>query len=93
MRTFICIHDVHRGGNLNVRQLLNPIFFEHTTRHPDHKRQRGMRTRARSLRQARELKTTQSTWVPKLPETHAWEKWYAERGWTCKEPYGLGRPV
>ena len=34
-----------RGGNLNVRQLLNPIFFERRVKHPDQKRQRTTRQR------------------------------------------------
>jgi hypothetical protein len=46
----------HLGGNLNVRQLLNPIFYAPVDRHPDAKRQRKARLRARALRQARELK-------------------------------------
>lgn len=70
MSNFICAYDYgHRHGNLNMRQLLNPIFFEPVARHPDHRRQRGMRLRARSLRQARELKALGSTWIPELPGT------------------------
>jgi hypothetical protein len=45
-----------RGNNLNVRQLFNPLFFTPNRRHPDQKRQRKARLKARTLRQARELK-------------------------------------
>jgi hypothetical protein len=46
----------YRGGNLNMKQLLNPIFFERTIKHPDSKRQRNRRLRAKELRQARAAK-------------------------------------
>ena len=45
------------GPALNIRQLLNPLFFSVAKRHPDSKRQRCARLRARALKQARELKT------------------------------------
>lgn len=32
-----------RGGNLNMRQLLNPLFYEPARSHPDAKRQRKAR--------------------------------------------------
>ena len=46
----------HLGGNLNVRQLLNPLFFSPDRRHPDRKRQRKARLKALALYQARNLK-------------------------------------
>ncbi len=45
-----------RGGNLNVRQLLNPIFFERRVKHPDRKRQRRTRQRDLMLWGARKVK-------------------------------------
>ena len=45
-----------RGGNLNMRELLNPIFFERTVRHPDRKRQRTTRQRDLYLWGARKFK-------------------------------------
>jgi hypothetical protein len=51
------VHHSFYGGNLNLRQLLNPIFFSPVCCHPDSTRQRKARLiRARDLRQARELK-------------------------------------
>jgi hypothetical protein len=41
---------------LNVRQLLNPIFFERPCRHVDMKRQRSRHQRSKDLAQARRLK-------------------------------------
>ena len=41
---------------LNMRQLLNPIFFECVTSHADSKRQRAARVRTRAYAQARALK-------------------------------------
>ena len=55
----IVIRDFNRpylGGNLNVRQLLNPLFFAPVTRHPDSTRQRGARQRDKDLAAARRLK-------------------------------------
>ena len=46
----------YRGGNLNMRQLLNPLFFSRDIRHPDASRQRGARQRAKDLAAARRLK-------------------------------------
>ena len=46
----------YRGGNLNMRQLLNPLFFSRDIRHPDSTRQRGARQRAKDLAAARQLK-------------------------------------
>lgn len=42
--------------SLNIRQLLNPLFFAPVTRHPDTTRQRGARQRAKDLAAARRLK-------------------------------------
>jgi hypothetical protein len=60
MRDFICIYDrlsrLTHSEPLNIRQLLNPIFFEHERRHPDMKRQRSRRQRSKDLKAARELK-------------------------------------
>jgi hypothetical protein len=44
------------GGNLNMRELLNPIFFERSVRHPDSKRQRCSRLRTLARSGARKLK-------------------------------------
>jgi hypothetical protein len=44
------------GDALNIRQLFNPIFFEPARRHPDMKRQRSRRQKAKDLAKARELK-------------------------------------
>jgi hypothetical protein len=46
----------HRAPALNMRQLLNPLFYSHDVRHPDRKRRRKARVKARALRQARKLK-------------------------------------
>ena len=45
-----------RGGNLNMRQLLNPLFFAREVHHPDMTRQRSARRRAKDLAAARKLK-------------------------------------
>jgi hypothetical protein len=58
MKVFI-VREFHRpflGGNLNMRQLLNPIFFSREVKHPDSKRQRTTRLRDVSIQAARELK-------------------------------------
>jgi hypothetical protein len=54
-------HRPHLGGNLNVRQLLNPLFYDGAwlrplSKHPDRKRQRKARLKALALHQARSLK-------------------------------------
>jgi hypothetical protein len=54
MTNIICINEPRR--NLNVRQLLNPIFFTPVRCHPDSKRQRKARQRALTLRRVRALK-------------------------------------
>jgi hypothetical protein len=46
----------HLGGNLNMRQLLNPLFFTRTVKHPDRKRQRVTRQRDLFLWGARKFK-------------------------------------
>ena len=58
MKVFVIrdFNSPYLGGNLNIRQLLNPIFFDRSVKHPDQKRQRNRRLRAKELRQARELK-------------------------------------
>ena len=58
MKIFV-VHDFARpylGGNLNMRQLLNPLFYSRSVRHPDTTRQRGARQRAKDLAAARQLK-------------------------------------
>ena len=55
----IVVQEFHRpflGGNLNMRQLLNPIFFSRDVKHPDRKRQRTTKLRNLSMWRARELK-------------------------------------
>ena len=46
----------YRRPALNIRQLLNPIFFSPISRHPDMKRQRCRKQRAKDLIAARRLK-------------------------------------
>ena len=72
-----------RGGNLNMRQLLNPLFYDGAwllpKRRPDSTRQRKARQKARDLRAARKLK---AAYVPLcdvdrtvyLP-VHTWNGW------------------
>jgi hypothetical protein len=58
MKVFI-VREFHRpflGGDLNMRQLLNPIFFSRSVKHPDRKRQRTTRMRDLMLWGARKLK-------------------------------------
>ena len=50
-------------GALNVRQLLNPIFFCPVRRHPDMKRQTSRRQRTKDVAAARRLKLA-SQYVP-----------------------------
>jgi len=53
----ICVYNKPwRGGNLNLRQLLNPLFFSRDINHLDSTRQRKARQRARDLKAARALK-------------------------------------
>jgi hypothetical protein len=58
-----CLNPFHYG--LNMRQLLNPIFFGVDRRHPDMKRQRSRRARSRQLAQARALKARFRESVPR----------------------------
>ena len=58
MKIFV-VYDFARpnlGGNLNMRQLLNPLFFSRDIRHTDSTRQRGARQRSKDLAAARRLK-------------------------------------
>lgn len=58
MKIFI-VHDFNRpflGGNLNMRQLLNPIFYSRSVKHPDRKRQRTTRQRDLMKWGARQIK-------------------------------------
>jgi hypothetical protein len=58
VKVFI-VRDFNRpflGGNLNMRQLLNPIFFSRDVKHPDRKRQRCTRERDLMLWGARKVK-------------------------------------
>ena len=59
------IIEIHEPGfysswrspsSLNIRQLLNPIFFSPISCHPDMKRQRCRKQRAKDLTAARRLK-------------------------------------
>jgi hypothetical protein len=62
MSRIIVVPDFNRrwcGGNLNMRQLLNPIFYDGAwapKRRPDSTRQRKARQLAKDLRAARRLK-------------------------------------
>jgi hypothetical protein len=56
----IVVREFHKpflGGNLNMRQLLNPIFFSRDVKHPDRKRQRCTRERDLMLWGARKVKS------------------------------------
>ena len=46
----------YRRPALNIRRLLNPIFFSPISRHPDMKRQRCRKQRAKDLTTALRLK-------------------------------------
>ena len=55
----IIVREFHRpffGGNLNMRQLLNPIFFSRDVKHPGRKRQRCTKERDLMLWGARKIK-------------------------------------
>jgi hypothetical protein len=54
MPGYVVVQRAPRG--LNIAQLLNPIFYQPITRHPDSKRQRRARVEARALRAGRLLK-------------------------------------
>jgi hypothetical protein len=74
------------GGNLNMRQLLTPLFYDgckpwlSQTRHPDRKRQRSARLKARALRQARELKTAYVPLVQVDPACYITPPWIDGNG-------------
>ena len=82
----IIVLERPRRSALNIRQLLNPIFYPpRVTRHPDQKRQRSVCRRDRALAAARRLKA-ESAYVPlcqappvEPPDNYAgWERtrWY-----------------
>ena len=50
---------LHRGGNLNIRQILNPIFFVPVLKHPDRKRQHSTKRRDLLIWRARKIKGMQ----------------------------------
>ena len=84
MKVFV-VHDFTRpylGGNLNVKQLLNPLFFAPVTRHPDATRQRGARQRAKDLAAARRLKVQ---YVPLCSVDRTVYLWELGNPWCCKE--------
>ena len=79
----IVLRDFSRpflGGNLNMRQLLNPIFFSRDVKHPDRKRQRCTKLRNLSIQAARELKRME---VPCLliPPVELYRYDYASESW------------
>jgi hypothetical protein len=49
----IIVEPAPQRNQLNVKQLLNLVFFSPTTCHPDSSRQRKARHRAMELKQAR----------------------------------------
>lgn len=80
-------------GSLNIRDLLTPMFSGPARRrHPDAKRQRKSRQRARDLRAARELK---GRYVPLcfvdltvyVRRYEPWGEWTGHRRWR-EVPYG-----
>ena len=73
----------HRMPPLNVRQLLNPIFFSPVERHPDSTRQRSARRRTKALAQARKLKSRRCSWVAPLPVV--WEPAMYRRRGLCND--------
>ena len=54
MKIFVVKPPPRKG--LNMRQLLNPLFFSPVAHHPDATRQRGARLKAKDLTAARRLK-------------------------------------
>jgi len=76
----IYLNTPPRGANL--------FHLVHSMRrHPDMKRQRSRRQRSKDLQTGRRLKTETMGWLPDLPETYVWEKWFQARGWTYAEAY------
>lgn len=63
----IVVKPPSRGHGLNIRQLLNFLYFTPVTQHPDGDRQRKARRNARDLRRARWEKQHQNSWIPNLP--------------------------
>ena len=68
---------------LNIRQLLNPLFFSKDRRHPDSKRQRPARIKAKAFKQALQLKCRE---VPRSlvpPPTPSFDRksYHAVRFW------------
>jgi len=79
----IIVREFHRpflGGDLNMRQLLNPIFFSRDVKHPDRKRQRCTKLRNLSKQAARELKRME---VPHLliPPVELYRYDYSSESW------------
>jgi hypothetical protein len=79
---------------LNMRQLLNPIFFCPVRRHPDMKRQPSRRQRSRDLAAARRLKL-EAQYVPlcKVDRTvyRVEYDWHLDR--EVVRPYELGAAI
>ena len=76
----------HLGGNLNMKQLLSTLFYDGSkhwfsqTRHPDHKRQRSARVKARALRQARRLKAAYVPLIQVDPACYITKPWVDDNG-------------
>ena len=82
MKVFV-VREFNRpflGGDLNIRQLLNPIFFSRDVKHPDRKRQRRTRLRNKAIQAARELKRME---VPRLliPPVELYRYDYVSDSW------------
>jgi len=65
IRVYDALSYVGRKPALNMRQLLNPLVFSPTIRHPDMKRQASRRQRAKDLAAARRLKLEFQEYVPR----------------------------
>ena len=81
----VIIHDSQSCLNpfkygLNIRQLLNPIFFSRDVKHPDRKRQRCTKLRDRAIQAARELKHME---VPRtlIPPVELYEYSFTDECW------------
>ena len=72
------------GGNLNMRELLNPLFFTRTVKHPDRKRQRVTKQRDRAIQAARELKHME---VPRnlIPPVELYEYDFDSESWVTAD--------
>ena len=77
------------GGNLNVRQLLNPIFYSRDVQHTHSKRQRKACQKSRDRRAARSLKAQYVPlyFVDPTVYIHTWDRW------GDGSPYGRYRVV